>query len=263
MDVNWNYDAKTQRFNLDVGFMTPERLRKLAFAQISDDNFDLAAEVTWPELAGMLLFELVSYVSSRDVDWWTLSIYSTAFALYVFSRAKTVFQGLLAATICAAYSAIVFAIVGLDARWLFIAVFLGAEIRILTNSLTSIYVRQSDAVNALSARLYSLESLTREGGKVLREAEERKRAKEHGVTMFKVTRDATDEDLLAMHNIHMEHRRKKGLPVATDDDPDDPAGPSEPDEALPPEESTASNGSAVTVPRNDLYSIAREKQFQQ
>ncbi len=247
MDVNWNYNATTQRFNLDVGFMTPARLRQLAFAQLSDDQ--LTDELAWTEIAGMLFFELVSYVSARDIDWWNLGIYATAVALYVFARSKSWLSGVLAAIVCALYTAVMFACIGLDARWLLFASFLGTETRLFMQALAAIYDRQQRIANDMVGRVFSIE-------KILRFDLERKQAKER-----------------VKHDERLANVRFLYVPPTPDDVPppphDEPSTSSASDEAEdddpePPEQSVNKSGdSPVSIPRHDLYSIARDKGFHQ
>lgn len=242
MDVNWNYNTTTQRFSLDVGFMTPARLRQLAYAQLSDDQ--LADELTWSEIAGMLFFELVSYVSSRDIDWWNLGIYTTAAALYVFARSKSWLSSVLAAAVCALYTAVLFACIGVDARWLLFASFLGTETRLYMQALAQIYILIRSSSADQCARTHAVEG-------VLLAMERRKLKKADGNLSKYVYSPQIRGD--ASPPSHDEPTTSSASDEPENDDPD------------PPEQSVSKSGdgSPVSIPRNDLYAIARDKGFHQ
>lgn len=243
MDVDWNYDAQANRFNLAVGFVSPQRIRQLAFGYtLGKDGESVGVDaVSWTELLGMIVLDLVAFVSSRDIDWWTVFLYATTAALYFFTRTPGSWSAVITALASAFYAAVATAVIGADAWLLLAAGILGTEVRFFSDAVEQMrhILRIGPIVS--SARVTSIEQ----------------------ILLANARRKIQKRDAPAVQHVCcLKECCSKEEPATTADgeeavdEEQDAPGPSE----TPP--LTQSGGaSSTTIPRTDLYAMAREKNF--
>jgi hypothetical protein len=239
MDVDWNYDAQANRFSVAVGFVSPQRIRQLAFGYtLGKDGESVGVDaVSWTELLGMIVLDLVAFVSSRDIDWWTVFLYATTAALYFFTRTPGSWSAVITALASGFYAAVATAVIGADAWLLLVAGILGTEVRFFCGAVEEIRYVLQRGPTVYSAKLTSIEQLL----------------------VSNARRKIQKRDAPAVQHVCCS-KEESAAPAdgeeAADEEQDAP-GLCE----TPP--LTQSGGaSSARIPRNDLYEVAREKGFQ-